>query len=280
MSKGRVLISMMLTVAIGLVVTLRAAHGQTPDELARLSPLNHLSHLPPGLVAAGMRAVEGAADDADDLGPLRALPAVFVGQPGACGPGYPAGGNIVTAAWMRGLGLPDEGQPNANPTDPRDNPAKRNPRFGLLLSKNGPTPDCSAAVARIVGTGPSFTIQELGFDYRNGSHCGAGAPRFNIVTSDQRLYFAGCLDGTKTAAPQDPTQWTRIRFSADQVFAADATSPPFEFGVTEVRRLVINYDEGTDIPTPEEPSGVGLVVLDNIDVNGQLITSAHRGREH
>jgi hypothetical protein len=279
MPQGRVLISMMFAVMAWLVVTPRVAHGQTPDELARLDHVNHLRHLPPGLVAAEHRAAEETDNDSDDVGRLRAVPAVFVGQRGACGPGYPAGANIVTAAWMRGLGLPDENQPNANPIDPRDNPAKRNPRFGLLLSKNGPTPDCSAAGAHIVGTGRSFTIHELGFDYRNGSHCGAGAPRFNIVTTDQRLYFAGCLDGTKTPAPQDPTQWTRIRFSADQVFPADSTSPPFEFGVTEVRRLVINYDEGTDIPTTEDPSGIGLVVLDNIDVNGQLITAAHPGRE-
>jgi hypothetical protein len=124
----------------------------------------------------------------------------------------------------------------------------------------------------------SFGITCEGFDCRNGSHCGAGAPRFNIVTTDQRLYFAGFPDGTKTPAPQDPTPWTRIRFSAEQVFPADSTSPPFEFGVTEVR-LVINYDEGKDTPTPEGPSGIGLVVLDNIDVNGQLITAAHPGRE-
>jgi hypothetical protein len=279
MSNGRLLTWIILAVAGGLVVTPRAAQSQVPDELARLSHLNRLRHLPPGLVAAELRAAEEAVDDSDEVGRLRAVAAVFVGQPGACGAGYPAGANIVTAAWMRGLGLPDDGQANTNPIDVRDNPAKTNPRFGLLLSKNGPTPDCSAAGAHIVGTGRSFTIQELGFDYRNGSHCGAGAPRFNIVTTDQRLYFAGCLDGTKSAAPQDPTQWTRIRFSANQVFPADATSPPFEFGVTEVRRLVINYDEGTDIPTTEDPSGVGLVVLDNLDVNGHLITAAHRGRE-
>jgi hypothetical protein len=279
MPQRRLLISMMFAVMGWLVVTPRVAQGQTPDELARLDHVNHLRHLPPGLVAAEHRAAEEADNDSDDVGRLRAVPAVFVGLREACGPGYPAGANIVTAAWMRGLGLPDEGQPNSNPSDPRDNPAKKNPRFGLLLSKNGPTPDCSAAGANIVGTGRSFTIHELGFDYRNGSHCGAGAPRFNIVTTDGRLYFAGCLDGTKTPAPQDPTQWTRIRFSADQVFPADAASPPFEFGVTEVRRLVINYDEGTDIPTPEDPSGIGLVVLDNIDVNGHLITAAHRDRE-
>src|SRR6266446_7846519 len=88
------------------------------------------------------------------------------------------------------------------------NPNKRDPHFGLLLSKNGPTADCSAAGATIVfprftqafqqqinatpkklraalianappsaffppivqGTGPTAIV--LGFDYRNGGHCG------------------------------------------------------------------------------------------------------------
>jgi hypothetical protein len=37
--------------------------------------------------------------------------------------------------------------------------------------------------------------------------------------------------------------------------------------------LSIVYDEGTDTPGVEDPRGVGLSVLDNIDVNGRLIRS-------
>ena len=44
-------------------------------------------------------------------------------------------------------------------------------------------------------------------------------------------------------------------------------------GGTQVRRLSILYDEGTDTPGVEDPRGVGLSVLDNIDVNGRLIRS-------
>jgi hypothetical protein len=47
------------------------------------------------------------------------------------------------------------------------------------------------------------------------------------------------------------------------------------FGTTQVRSIDIVYDEGTDTASPSDPTGVGLAVLDNIDINGTLIT---RGR--
>ena len=51
------------------------------------------------------------ADDNDEDHRLRADPFVFVGRAGDCGelrPGvaYPAGSQIVTAAWLGGAGLP------------------------------------------------------------------------------------------------------------------------------------------------------------------------------
>src|SRR5438034_6777388 len=45
-----------------------------------------------------MTCVPAFADDDDDL---RAVPFAFVGAAGDCGTGYPAGSNIVTAAWLR-----------------------------------------------------------------------------------------------------------------------------------------------------------------------------------
>lgn len=204
---------------------------------------------------------------------FRVRPREFVGEKNECFPGYPAGAAIITAEWMRGMGLPDRGQPNNNPADTRDTPAKRDRRYGLVLSKNGATPDCSAAGARITGTPKTFVLNELGFDYRNGSHCGAGAPRFNAITPAGHIYFIGCSHGAKTPAPQDPTEWTRVRFNSGSVHPQLPTNPPFQFGVTPVARLVVVADEGTDIALPpENPGGIGLIVVDNLVLNGHQET--------
>jgi hypothetical protein len=205
---------------------------------------------------------------ADDDGgkKLQADPFVFIGKAGDCGTGMPAGSRIVTSAWLTGMGLPDDG------TSANAAAASRNdPHSGLLLSKNGPTANCSAAGATIKGAeGMTLTAtSELGFDYRNGGHCGAGAPRFNLVTSDNMFHFiGGCANGTNTAAPQDPAEWTRSRFTLTNPAQA---FPPITPG-TKIKSLSIIFDEGTDSTSAEDPRGVGLAVIDNIDVNGNIIT--------
>ena len=187
---------------------------------------------------------------------LRAHAYEFVGGEGECGEGSPAGSRIVQAEWLDGLGLPDDRGPD---------------RSGLLLSKNGPTPDCSAAVARIRGIAGTV-LEELGFDYRNGSHCGGGSPRFGVVSREGFHYFVGCASGAAAPAPPDPEQWTRVRFAADAFVPASPDAPPFELGVTVVARLYVVFDEGTDATSATNTAGIGLAVLDNIDVNGHLIT--------
>lgn len=207
------------------------------------------------------------ANDQQNQQSLSAMPFAFVGTAQQCG-GTP-GSNIVTSAWLRGMGLPDNGAPNSPAPD-----ARQDPHTGLLLNKNGPTSDCSAAGASINGFRSGQTITELGFDYRFGGHCGAGAPRFNITTMAGNTYFAGCAAGAQTPAPQDP-QWVRVRFASGQgtIYPANSASPPFQFGTTRVKSINIIFDEGTDSTSPSDPNGVGLAVLDNIDVGGKLITS-------
>lgn len=109
-------------------------------------------------------------------------------------------------------------------------------------------------------------VTELGFDYRNGGHCGAGAPRFNLVTADNVLHFiGGCANGTKTQAPQNLAEWTRVRFNLSTL-AVPALLPG-----ARIKSLTIIFDEGTDTLSADDPFGVGLAVVDNIDVNGVLI---------
>lgn len=97
----------------------------------------------------------------------------------------------VVSQWVPHLGEPG----NCGDTS-RD-------RFGLLLSKNTLTTTNAAAGAEITGV-EGIHLMEVGWDIRkktppgtpDGSHCGAGAPRFNVTTSDgldplHRLRLAG-----------------------------------------------------------------------------------------
>jgi hypothetical protein len=185
----------------------------------------------------------------------------FVGTTGNCGI---AGNKIVTSAWLNGMGLPDNGTANPGGTVEQ----------GLLLNKDGPTTNCSSAGATIKGWTPGSVLNALGFDYRNGGHCNNGAPRINVVdtSTPPNRYFFGCYAGTKSTAPQDPANWTRVTFDAADGPYAGAEG--FVFGVTPVLSIDIVFDEGTDQASPDgsEPAGIGLAVLDNIRINNTFIT--------
>ncbi len=207
--------------------------------------------------AAAVALVVVLSINAAATGTYSAVVFSFVGTAAQCNP-FPAGNRIITASWLNGAGLPDNGTAN---------PGGGTPHQGLLLNKNGPTSDCSAAGASIVGW-TTGTLSALGFDYRLGGHCGAGAPRFNVVDNLNNTFFFGCNGGTLSAAPQDPANWTRVTF--------DQTNAPagFVFGVTQVVSIDIIFDEGTDTPSPDgnAPAGVGLTTIDNIRINNTLIT--------
>ena len=211
------------------------------------------------MALTGQMAVPALADEGRGL---EAVPFEFVGKAGDCGAA--AGSRIVTAAWLKGMGLPDTDDPN-----------KKDHHFGLLLSKNGPTADCSAAGASIKGV-KGMTVSEtfeVGFDYRNGGHCGAGAPRFNVTTRDGVFSFVGgCANGTPSPAPQDPSEWTRVRIN---VTSPSQAFPPLAVG-SEIESISIIHDEGTDTAN-NDTQGVGLAVVDNIFINGELITG--RGKD-
>ena len=205
----------------------------------------------------------------DNDGGFRAVPAVFVGTAPGCAPS-PSGSNIVTSAWLPGMGLPDNGTSNITPSSPPN----RDPHRGLLLSKDGATADCSSALARILGVGGLLVTANfhLGFDYRDGGHCGAGAPRFNVAWrldgTDGFSFVGGCTNTAPLTALQDPPQWSRATF-----FTADPAQsfPPIPPGA-RIRSITLIIDEGTDSSSLQDPEGIGLAVVDNIDINGQLIT--------
>src|SRR5439155_1157115 len=103
----------------------------------------------------------------DNDGGFRAVPAVFVGTAPGCAPS-PPGSNIVTSAWLPGMGLPDNGTSNITSSSP----PKRDPHRGLLISKDGATADCSSALARILRFGGLLVTANfhLGLADRDGGH--------------------------------------------------------------------------------------------------------------
>jgi hypothetical protein len=185
--------------------------------------------------------------------------------------------HLVEAEWEDGIGCPTNAWTTPDGVsfvaytdtaclsgDPRD---KRN--FGLLLVKTGPTSNFASAGATLQGvTGISLT--ELGYDVRkpvsffdpSGSHCGAGAPRFNVVTTDDVTHFVGCASPAplQTATGNG---WIRLRWTTAQLLGATISSTDI------VKSIEIVFDEGQD--ASGGPDQFGAAILDNIDVNGTLV---------
>ena len=190
----------------------------------------------------------------------------------------PAGTNLVAALWNTGLGCPTGATSTAGPVnDPAcltgDLKDKRNE--GLLPAKTGPTGNVAAAGARLLGV-KGIKLTELGYDLRkslnqttpNGSHCGAGAPRFNVTTDDGVTHFVGC-NSPPGVVVSASNAWIRLRWTVAQLAAA---FPPI-LPTQTVTSITIIFDEGTDTG----PDFFGAAVLDNIDVNGNLVGRGPRG---
>jgi hypothetical protein len=134
----------------------------------------------------------------------------------------------------------------------------------IVLAKNCPTATNAAAGIDIVSElegQPVSNLTELNFEYQNGGHCGAGAPRFN-VTVDGNVYFLGCTAGTHTDLGNG---WTRVEFTA-----ADFATAGIPLTGT-LEDLMIIFDEGTDTPVGGTIGTAGTVTLDNISVNGAVV---------
>jgi hypothetical protein len=211
--------------------------------------------------------------------------------------------HLVQGAWLGGIGCPTNAKialPNAtftgvggfdtfsDPACPTGDSEDKNVE-GLLLAKTGPTGNFASSFARIDGV-RGEVLTELGWDIRKpgtssadprGSHCGAGAPRWNITarnpaTGQEGFFFLGCN------SPPAPVQmpgigFIRMRWGAGGLFAFPATAnppcTPLASGLCnisgfEIRSLAIVFDEGQDTGGPDN---FGLAVLDNIDINGTLV---------
>jgi hypothetical protein len=195
---------------------------------------------------------------------------------------------LVQSAWLSGMGCPTNATialPNAtftgvggfgsytDPACPTGDPNDHH-NEGLLLVKTGPTNNFASATAELINV-KGITLAELGYDIRKngathasplGSHCGAGAPRFDIVTTTD-FFFLGC-----SSPPPDMETpgdgWIRLRWGGTvPLMGFSATTFTLMPITGTVQRIVIVFDEGTDTG----PDFFGAAILDNIDVNGTLV---------
>ena len=203
----------------------------------------------------------------------------------------PAHTFLVQAQWLDGIGCPtnakvstDGSTTTAHYTDVACavGDTSDNHNQGLLLAKTGPTANFASAGADITGV-KGITLTELGYDIRKpgadtragarGSHCGAGAPRFNVTASDGVTYdFIGCNSAATPATSEvDGQGWIRLRWGGGTILAFAANGPAAGTVVNisgkTVTSIQIVFDEGQDTG----PDNFGLAVLDNIDVNGTLV---------
>jgi hypothetical protein len=184
-------------------------------------------------------------------------------QPHEFDPGHTT---LVQAEWSGATGCPTGTDAGCSTGDSSDHE-----NDGLVLVKTGPTSTNAAAFAEIKGVkGP---LTELGYDIRKaggsfsatGSHCGAGAPRFDVETTVD-FYFVGCVSPPPTTQTMG-TAWDRLRWGAGGTvtgFSATTGVPGPIMG--DVKSIELVFDEGTDTG----PDFFGAAVLDNIDVNGIL----------
>lgn len=203
--------------------------------------------------------------------------------------GASSASHLVEAIWEDGLGCPTNsktfifnpvtgGGTSSTYTDPacvtKDRLSDVN-QDGFLLSKTGPTANLASAAGEVINESGKF-INELGYDIRKGSHCGAGAPRFNVLLQDGSFYFIGCASPPPTSVTPGEG-WERRRWGDK---ANGVPVPAFDKnGVlttipTNKRVASINiiFDEGQDVG----PDFTGHAFLDNVDISGTMIGKEKR----
>src|SRR5438067_542133 len=148
-------------------------------------------------------------------------------------------------SWKAHRGLVDDSGSNADQA--------------LYFQKMTATAAFAAGVAVIQGIEglPVSQLIGLGFYISNDSHCGAGAPRFNIRVDlgggIRQTVFIGCQEMTASDSQTSPSGKV---YTHRSVAAPTLTMLP---GGT-ITSLAIVFDEGDDV-------GQGFAFLDNIEVS-------------
>jgi hypothetical protein len=181
-------------------------------------------------------------------------------RPGSFGPG-------TEGAWKAKHGLPD---------------SKGNARHGLYLQKFAATATFSAAYAvvdNIEGL-PAAALTELSWEHRMDGHCGAGAPRWNVVvegaSGTEYTLFLGCAAAADS--PGSGPGWEKDSHTSPGILAVGAANSGNTLNLPDIQAgtitaLYILFDERTD-------QGPGFVYLDNISVNGKVFTGPMDNGNH
>lgn len=165
-------------------------------------------------------------------------------------------GDGTKAAWKSGEGLID---------------AKGTRFQALLLQKATLTSTFSAAYAQVKGLEglPPSALARLRWEHRNDTHCGAGAPRWNInitgATGNSYTVFLGCSGSAQTAG--SGAGWTRDNWEGADIAAQIQAQAGSDAVNGRIASIFILFDEGNDV-------GPGFVFLDNITVNSKVFTSS------
>jgi hypothetical protein len=279
--KRRVLVTMLVAVVAAAATGASGARQALADPLSSILDAATLNALPPPadnplLDANGNVVLDANGNPVSD--PNENFHVVI---PHDFDPGHT---NLVEAGWMDGLGCPTGATVAISNTTGTgigsfttftdlacptgDSKDKKNE--GLLLAKTGPTENFASAEADLKKV-RGISLTELGYDIRksggsiispDGSHCGAGAPRFDVITTDGNDHFVGCASPPPSGQTSNGSSaWIRLRWSPTDLALAGITP-----GET-VQRISIVFDEGTDTG----PDFFGAAILDNIDVNGTLV---------
>lgn len=131
---------------------------------------------------------------------------------------------------------------------------------GLDLQKLCDTSTNAAAGADVVGFNGQ-ALDQLSFDIKNGSHIGAGSPRFDVLFNDGTFRIFVANYGLATDLENG---WTHYEFNDQTPFCDFASSEPETCGFND------EGIAGIDVLLDEE----GVAVLRNISVNGIVMNSA------
>jgi len=154
----------------------------------------------------------------------------------------PGATSTADAIWMDGYGVPV--------------PSKKDPtNQGLVLMRNPSASTASISGAVLKGAAGS-QLSQLSFDLRSDSECSSHAPQFVVVTADEVVHKASCASGT--VQPLTVAGWQRVSFDP-----------------ANARQLTPAVAPGTTVKTValvmDHPTGSGMAVLDNINLNGRYI---------